>query len=62
MNTVAEQHLAAPDVLKLALYLLPEWLRITLGALVLGLLLWDGVRRLRRLVTGRRIRSERPAE
>lgn len=62
MSTVAEQHLAAPDVLRLALHFLPDWLRITLGALVLGVLLWEGVRGLRRPVTARRIRSERPAE
>lgn len=60
MGMPMEQALAAPDLLKPALHFLPEWLRITLGAAVLLLLLAGGARRLWR-VAARRLRSQRPA-
>ncbi|MGX1882122.1 hypothetical protein [Streptomyces sp. NPDC055287] len=62
MSMVAGQTLAAPDLLRLALYFLPDWLRITLGAIGFGLLLREGVRRLRRMVATRGIRPEGPEE
>ncbi len=61
MSMVMEQTLAAPDLLKLALYFLPDWLRLTLGAAVLLLLLAVGARRLWRFAAARRIRTRRPA-
>ncbi|MBT2399172.1 hypothetical protein [Streptomyces sp. ISL-100] len=62
MSMVMEQTLAAPDLLKLTLYFLPEWLRITLGAATLLVLLVVGTRRLWRILAARRIRPERPAD
>ncbi|GAA1517589.1 hypothetical protein GCM10009730_24540 [Streptomyces albidochromogenes] len=62
MSRATEQSLAAPDLLKLTLYLLPEWLRIALGAAVLLLMAAYGVGRLRRAVAARRSPSARPAK
>lgn len=56
-----EQALAAPDLLKLALHFLPDWLRTALGAAVLLLLLVVGARRMWRAAAVRRLRSRRPA-
>ncbi|MGW7200522.1 hypothetical protein [Streptomyces chryseus] len=62
MSRVAEQTLAAPDLLKLTLYLLPEWVRIALGVAVLLVMTAYGIGRLRRAAAARRSHFARPAK
>ncbi|MBT2527334.1 hypothetical protein J7E91_18385 [Streptomyces sp. ISL-99] len=62
MGMATGQVLAAPDLLKLAFYFLPEWLRIALGAAVLFMLLTYGVRKLWRRTAARQTGPARPAK
>ncbi|MGW7054627.1 hypothetical protein [Streptomyces sp. NPDC054887] len=62
MSMTTERVLAAPDLLKLVLYFLPDWVRFALGAVCLALLAAYGVGRLRRALAARRALPGRPAK
>ncbi|MET9513920.1 hypothetical protein [Streptomyces sp. NPDC002994] len=62
MSEAAEQPQAAPELLKLTVHFLPEWLVLSLGAAVLLLVLGGWTRKRWRTAAGPGTAKDRPAD